>query len=115
MSACGHPGDMGNSLGVGQYCNEQSDAAPACPTGLICSDIENSSEPANLQTFFCTLPECTACTSCGTGASCVCQAPGACGCVPDTCAGIFPDGGSPPACAEGGTGSEGGTDAGAGG
>src|SRR5579863_7676364 len=72
-SACGHPGDMGNSLGVGKYCQYRSD----CPGALLCSSLNNS--PTNpLNTYFCTLV-CDPCSSpptdCGAGATCVCQGP----------------------------------------
>jgi hypothetical protein len=97
-SACGHPGDKGNSLGVGQYCTGEGADAGACPsTAPVCSTIENSSEPADKQTFFCVLP-CTACSPagfCGEGASCVCNTEG-CGCIPDTCSALIPDAGNPP-------------------
>ena len=92
-SACGHPGDKGNSLGVGQYCTSQD-----CPsTAPVCSVLNNTSEPANMQTFFCVLP-CTACSPagfCGDGASCVCSSAG-CGCIPDSCSALIPDAGNPP-------------------
>jgi len=82
-SVCGNPGDMGNALGVGQYCTKQG----TCPaTAPICSTIENPDQPADKQTFIC-IATCSPCSppgTCGTGASCVCNSKG-CGCVPDTC------------------------------
>jgi hypothetical protein len=92
FSACGHPGDKGNSLGIGQYCTASTD----CPgTAPICSNIENSDADPTLNTFFCVIP-CTGCEApgfCGSGASCVCEAPDKCGCTPVTCSAIIPEGG----------------------
>ncbi|HEX4461430.1 MAG TPA: hypothetical protein VIA18_25795 [Polyangia bacterium] len=81
-STCGHPGDKGNNVGVGQYCMSVND----CPqTAPVCTDAENFLEPANAQTYFCTIT----CTSgdnskCGDNASCICQTIG-CACVPTSC------------------------------
>jgi hypothetical protein len=101
FSACGHPGDKGNSIGVGQYCTESTQ----CPgTAPICSDIENSDADPTLNTFFCVIP-CTGCEApgfCGSGAECACLSAGMCGCLPTTCNGIVPDGGIA-TCADGGT------------
>jgi hypothetical protein len=108
FSACGHPGDKGNSLGVGQYCT-----GTGCPaTAPICSSIENV-DGGTENTFFCVQP-CTPCSPagfCGSGASCVCKAAGECGCTPDSCTAIIPDAGA--GVCEGGT-TDGGSDGGAG-
>lgn len=92
FSACGHPGDKGNELGVGQYCTQVSD----CPaTAQLCSAIANA-DGSTRNTFFCVLT-CNACSPvgyCGTGASCQCLEPGECGCAPDTCSAVFLDGGA---------------------
>ncbi len=108
-SVCGHPGDMGNSLGVGMYCNTAEDAG--CPsTAPICSDIENAATPS-MPTFFCVqvCNECSPPGFCGSGASCVCQAPGECGCTPNSCSALFPDAGNGPCTAGDGGGSDAGT------
>src|SRR5437868_5162693 len=84
VSACGHPGDTGNSKHIGQYC-----VMPFgdCPGNLTCSSIENGTLPPNQQTFFCTV----ACTTagpdpaCGENTLCVCGKPGLCGCTPAVC------------------------------
>ena len=81
FSCCGHPGDKGNALGVGQYCAKLDDCMNNSKA-VICTTI------ASATTFFCTFP-CTAGDAgnvCGDGASCICQGNGQCGCVPDTCA-----------------------------
>jgi hypothetical protein len=94
-SVCGHPGDVGNSKGIGKYCTLLMD----CPyTAPICSDIANDPLNSSLHTFFCVLPcdQCSPADFCGEGASCVCQAPDQCGCTPNTCQAIFPDAGNPP-------------------
>jgi hypothetical protein len=91
FSACGFPGDMNNDAGVGQYCLTAND----CPTSsLICTAFQNSLQPANQQSFFCTNEcDCTTPNTCGSNATCVCQSPGACGCVPNSCSALFPVGG----------------------
>jgi hypothetical protein len=99
FSACGHPGDEGNSIGVGKYCTSYTD----CPvTAPLCSNIENSPGSAT-NTFFCVIP-CNSCPlpDCGEGASCVCEGPGLCGCTPNSCSAIIPDGGLKVCAAEAG-------------
>ncbi len=89
VSACGHPGDTGNSKHIGQYCRTAKDCPMTDMGSLLCSSLENTVMPANQQTFFCT----TTCpkagpdpTNCGENAVCQCQAAlGACGCVPTAC------------------------------
>lgn len=102
-SLCGHPGDQGNSIGVGKFCEQISDCDTA--NGLLCSTINNPNNP-NQPTYFCVLP-CDPCSPpgyCGSGATCVCQNgdPNTCGCTPSTCSAIFPDGGEPPCTNDGG-------------
>lgn len=77
-SACGHPGDVGNSLGVGKYCTKLSDCA-SNPKATLCTILGSSDN------FFCTF-SCSGPTSteCGENASCQCQG-GQCGCFPDAC------------------------------
>jgi len=88
FSACGHPGDQGNAIGVGKYCQQISD----CPgTAQICTTIQNGLQPPNMQSYFCTT-SCDCTTSCGSNALCVCTSAG-CGCVPSTCSALIPDGG----------------------
>ncbi|MSP62699.1 MAG: hypothetical protein EXR72_20695 [Myxococcales bacterium] len=86
-SLCGHPGDVGNSIGVGKYCEEFSDCN-GNDKAIFCVRIY---DPRRL---FCSL----ACEAdggagvCGDHASCQCNATG-CGCSPDHCV-TPPDGGA---------------------
>jgi hypothetical protein len=89
FSACGHPGDVGNNLGIGKYCDLSN---LSCGFGIECSALFNSQLPADQQTYFCT-KGCGLQTSattpdpavdCGTGARCQCNAT-ACACVPLAC------------------------------
>jgi hypothetical protein len=90
-SQCGQPCQAGNSLGVGQFCNNITDCSQT-PNAHLCSSL------GSLSTHFCTfrcmapdaaLPEGGGGfpTSCGTGASCTCDNSGNCGCTPNTCLG----------------------------
>ncbi|HZS37908.1 MAG TPA: hypothetical protein VFF06_13820 [Polyangia bacterium] len=71
---CGQPGDVGNNLGVGKYCNGFGDC-----TGManLCANLGDP------QLHFCTMI-CQQGGNCGTGATCQCQG-GQCGCFPDSC------------------------------
>jgi hypothetical protein len=71
---CGQPGDVGNNLGVGKYCNGFGDC-----TGMA-SLCANLGDP---KLHFCTMT-CSMGGNCGTGATCQCQG-GQCGCFPDSC------------------------------
>ncbi len=79
-SVCGHPGDTGNSKGVGKYCLDIT----MCPSGTVCSTLM---QPPQGTTYFCTIPcNITDTTNvCGENATCTCLSGSACGCVPDTC------------------------------
>ena len=46
-SSCGHPGDQGNELGVGKFCQMISDCNTT-PNASICSNL------GDVTTFFCT-------------------------------------------------------------
>jgi hypothetical protein len=79
-SICGHPGDVGNSLGVGKYCTKLTDCSSNVKATL-CTTLGSD------DSFFCTF----ACSGnsdlggeCGEAASCQCQG-GQCGCFPDSC------------------------------
>jgi hypothetical protein len=94
-SGCGQPCDKGNSLGVGQFCNNLTDCTQTQKAHL-CSSLNNS--PGNLPTYFCTF-RCMAAdaeapeggpvypTSCGDNATCSCDDAGNCGCTPNSCIG----------------------------
>lgn len=77
-SFCGHPGDKGNSLGVGHFCVTSVD----CQDNTRASLCATAGDPG---AFFCTFvchqdgpPD-----QCGEDAECTCQ--GACGCFPKAC------------------------------
>jgi hypothetical protein len=76
-STCGHPGDMGNEVGIGKFCLSLSDCVSTAP---LCSTIGDET------THFCT----RTCpmgndTVCGTGAQCTCNSSNQCGCTPTVC------------------------------
>lgn len=82
------PGTMGNSKGVGKYCDSIADCsgqeASICavlgdPTAHFCTKVCSASMPSDVQ--------------CGENADCSCNG-GPCGCTPASCGGS-PDGGSP--------------------
>jgi hypothetical protein len=83
-SQCGHPGDTGNSLGVGKYCQEISDCHNNTRAN-ICSTLGSNT------TFFCTFacnPNADMGNPCGENAICACGSGGAasgCGCYPTSC------------------------------
>jgi len=74
-SCCGTPGDTGNNLGVGRYCNDINDCAGQMAT--LCATL------ANPRYHFCTLV-CQMGGNCGTAATCICSAQG-CACIPNRC------------------------------
>lgn len=80
-SACGHPGDKGNELGVGKYC----DTVPECSDNTkatVCAVLGAPDE--HFCTFLC--DKDGGANQCGTDALCECQG-GQCGCVPRSCVG----------------------------
>jgi hypothetical protein len=79
FSTCGHPGDVGNEMGVGKFCASIGDctnqSAPLCSslgdrTTHFCTHTCRSTDPAG---------------ACGTGAECTCNASNQCGCTPSAC------------------------------
>lgn len=82
VSACGHPGDTGNSKGVGKYCMDSTMCTGQ--NASICSTVMQTSLG---KTYFCTLP-CNGAndtTTCAENATCACLSAGLCGCVPSKC------------------------------
>ena len=86
FSVCGHPGDVGNSLGVGKYCQKLTDCT-SNPKATLCSTLGSDNA------FFCTMT-CTppandmGSTECGENAFCQCgsgSAQSGCGCYPNSC------------------------------
>ena len=80
-SICGHPGDVGNSIGVGMFCTMLSDCTKKAS---LCTTLGSSN------TFFCTRTcdpnsDMGIVAQCGDGnARCACQG-GQCGCYPGSC------------------------------
>src|SRR5262245_2642203 len=80
-STCGHPGDVGNALGVGKYCEKKTecDGTPGAP---FCSIVGDPT------THFCTkLCDADASVEAQCGSAdmvCACNT-GGCGCTPKIC------------------------------
>lgn len=75
---CGHPGDTGNELGVGHYCDSLVDCFGL--KASLCATLGDAN--AHFCTKTCTTAGST--TECGTNATCECQG-GQCGCTPNVC------------------------------
>lgn len=77
-TTCGAPGDQGNEVGVGHFCETLTDCSEL-PDAPLCSNIGDET------TWFCTrLCDEGDNTVCGTGAECTCGN-GGCGCTPSVC------------------------------
>lgn len=79
-SDCGFPGDVGNELGIGAFCDSIQDCADI---GLpFCSSLGDPN------THFCT-KTCTmgSTDQCGTATECTCNGNNQCGCTPTVCLG----------------------------
>ena len=77
-STCGHPGDTGNELMIGKFCQSFGDCPQSAP---LCSIIGDST------THFCTRT-CQGSGSnaqCGTNTTCTCNSSNQCGCTPNSC------------------------------
>lgn len=94
LSSCGHPGDTGNSFGVGKFCKTIADCTGSGLKTNICSALGNGSTPSPSDSYFCTIYPChptdmgldTA--ECGENADCVCGSGGGqsgCACTPTSC------------------------------
>jgi hypothetical protein len=91
-SKCGNPGDQGNSLGVGRYCNNLSDCGST--KAVICSILGDPT--THFCTLLCSPPDAgggadaggaDAGPQCGENATCQCDSTlGQCGCAPNICA-----------------------------
>ena len=80
-SECGNPGDQGNEMGIGAFCDPANQPDIHCPsTAPLCSIIGDE------RTHFCT-KTCSmgSTTACGTGAECTCNSSNQCGCTPSVC------------------------------
>jgi len=86
LSQCGGPGHTGNSLGVGQFCDNTTTACVPTQKAKICSAIMNQPTPAATDAYFCTF-FCQATDppgTCGEEARCICNSQ-ACICIPNFC------------------------------
>lgn len=83
-STCGQPGDLGNELGVGKFCNDLADCM-STPSARLCSIIGDPT--THVCTKTCAGSGSAGSGMCGTAASCTCDtsSPPQCGCVPNSC------------------------------
>ena len=95
LSRCGHPGDVGNSLGVGKFCTNQGPDCSGNGMANLCSALVNGQTPSPTDSYFCSFT----CASsdppgtCGENAACLCNSGGSCACIPTSC--IPPGDGGP--------------------
>ena len=94
LSRCGHPGDVGNNLGVGKFCTNIGPDCTGNGMSTTCSALFNGQTPSSSDTYFCSF-QCTAADppgTCGDNATCLCNAQNLCACIPLSCV-PPPDGG----------------------
>ena len=87
LSRCGHPGDVGNSLGVGKFCTNQGPDCSGNGKAVSCSALFNGQTPAPTDTYFCSF-QCQSTDpagTCGDNATCLCNAQNLCACIPTKC------------------------------
>lgn len=86
-STCGNPGDTGNAIGIGKYCNTVSECS-GTSDAHICSILGD--QTTHFCTKVCTAPDDAGTDGgatenpCGDGATCTCD-PRGCGCTPNAC------------------------------
>ncbi|MGZ3429892.1 MAG: hypothetical protein ACXVCV_24750 [Polyangia bacterium] len=86
LSRCGHPGDVGNSLGVGKFCTNQGPDCTGNGMATSCSALFNGQTPSATDAYFCSF-QCQMTSPagfCGENAECLCNALG-CACIPTSC------------------------------
>lgn len=91
QSCCGKPGDVGNSKGVGKYCNDPTGVQCRGNVANVCSVIGDA---PTRKTTFCTV-QCDPAVQgfCGENASCTYDSVNkAYGCTPDSCTTNLPAG-----------------------
>src|SRR5260221_14316555 len=79
LSQCGHPGDTGNSLGVGKFCTTIAECQVGNMKTNICSSLGNAPDPSPDDTYFCTIYPCHldgGMAECGEDATCTCGSGG---------------------------------------
>jgi hypothetical protein len=94
LSRCGHPGDVGNSVGVGKFCTNQGPDCTGNGKATMCSALFNGQTPSASDAYFCSF-QCFMTDppgTCGENAACLCNASSLCACIPTSC--IPPDGDS---------------------
>jgi hypothetical protein len=87
LSRCGHPGDVGNSLGVGKFCTNTGPDCTGNGMATSCSALFNGQTPSATDAYFCSF-QCTAASPpgfCGEHAQCLCNASNLCACIPTSC------------------------------
>src|SRR3954469_19000163 len=87
LSRCGHPGDVGNSLGVGKFCTNQGPDCGGNGKATLCSALFNGQTPSADDTYFCSF-QCSATDppdTCGENATCLCNSSNQCACIPTRC------------------------------
>ena len=94
LSSCGHPGDTGNSIGVGKFCKSIADCTGPGLKTTLCSSLGNGSTPSPSDSYFCTIYPChpvdggVDTAECGENADCVCggsSGGSGCACTPSSC------------------------------
>jgi len=80
---CGQPGDLGNSMGVGKYCDQ---AFGQCEAPASICAILSGDDTATFCTKICDgdMPDLE---QCGEDATCACMGSN-CGCTPNACLGL---------------------------
>ena len=87
LSRCGHPGDVGNSLGVGKFCTNQGPDCGGNGMATTCSALFNGQTPSASDTYFCSF-SCVSTSPpgfCGENAACLCNSSNVCACIPVAC------------------------------
>lgn len=76
--SCVRPGDVGNNVGVGQYCTPEGGECAPYDLAPLCLATVGQAQ------WFCTRIGCDATTNCGEGAGCLIESQGS-ACVPCRC------------------------------
>ena len=87
LSECGHPGDVGNSLGVGKFCTNDGPDCTGNGMATTCSALFNGQTPSSSDTYFCSF-QCQSTDPagvCGENATCLCNSANICACIPTVC------------------------------
>jgi hypothetical protein len=87
LSRCGHPGDVGNNLGVGKFCTNLGPDCTGNGMATMCSALFNGQTPSADDAYFCSF-QCVSTDPpdvCGENAKCLCNASNLCACIPTSC------------------------------